>query len=83
MGLVDGSMEYVDDVSSVGIDLSSTVKSSPSSILDNIVDIVLHLLQNEIKRKRIGHRGRAKVKRHYLKKNLWTSIIKFIYPSDD
>ena len=51
MGLVDGSMEYVDDVSSVGIDLSSTVKSSPSSILDNIVDIVLHLLQNEIKRK--------------------------------
>ena len=48
-----------------------------------IVDIVLHLLQNEIKRKRIGHRGRAKVKRHYLKKNLWTSIIKFIYPSDD
>ena len=69
MGLVDGSMEYVDDVSSVGIDLSSTVTSSPSSILDNIVDIVLHLLQNEIKRKRIGHRGRAKVKRHYLKKN--------------
>ena len=69
MGLVDGSMEYVDDVSSVGIDLSSTVKSSPSSILDNIVDIVFaHLLQNEIKRKRIGHRGRAKVKRHYLKK---------------
>ena len=29
----------------------------------------LELLQNEIKRKRIGHRGRAKVKRHYLKKN--------------
>ena len=75
LGLESGSMEYLDDIASVGIDLSTPLSSSSSKssssiiIMDKIMNIMLHLIQNKQKRKRIGQRGRARVKRDYLKHN--------------
>ena len=75
LGLESGSMEYLDDIASVGIDLSTPLSSSSSNssssiiIMDKIMNIMLHLIQNKQKRKRIGQRGRARVKRDYLKHN--------------
>ena len=63
-GLENGSMEYMDDTASVGIEASAI-----SSAIDSTIDLLLRLLKDDRKRIRIGQRGKKKVKEYYSKKN--------------
>ena len=73
-GLQSGSMEYIDDVAAIGIDLSlplassSSYISSKNIIMDKTLNILLHLIKDKHKRRRIGKRGKASVRRRYIKK---------------
>ena len=60
LGLESGSMEYLDDIASVGIDLSTPLSSSSKSsssiiIMDKIMNIMLHLIQNKQKEKELDN----------------------------
>ena len=58
-GLENGSMEYMDDTASVGIEASPI-----SPAIDSTIDLLLRLLKDDRKRIRIGQRGKKKVKEH-------------------
>ena len=63
-GLENGSMEYLDDTASVGIEASPI-----SPAIDSTVELLLRLLKDDTKRTRIGQRGKKKVIELYSKKS--------------